>query len=255
MPGTPPIRWTKAQRKRLESAVRRYNASLSHARRRNPAAAPYMPATKSVRAIMGEVRSARQLNRIVNSLNRADSARSFDLVQTASGAVVSRYTLREGQIARAVENRAKSMEARRRGLTEAEVERAAHMRSTGYYDVLPTKPVEQMTREQIDRLISRSLERAATSEVDRVASMMGNYIQALETTGLTDFSAVTQNVIPIIREIMEKDPSYLLTVYQENPDVVVPDFPYDDLMYRTTRVYQMNKTWNEVYDAWLRTRA
>lgn len=255
MPGTPSIRWTGSQRRRLETAVRRYNASLSHARRKNPEAAPFMPSTKSAVQLRGEITSARQLNRVVNSLNRASSSKVFELTQLDSGTVTTRYTLREAQIARSVENRRKAVEARRRGLTEAEVERASHMKSIGYYDVLPTKSVSEMTASQLDRLIERSIAASSVNQVDKVMGMMGNYLTALGTTQLTDFSVIQNNVVPIIQEIMREDPAYLLTVYQENPDVVVPDFPYDDMMYRSMRAYQLNKTWTEVYDDWIQTRA
>lgn len=255
MPRSAKIRWTARQRSRLESAVRRYNSSLSHARRRNPAAAPFLPETRSAKALRGEITTSRQLNRVVNSLNRASSAKVFELTQLESGQVTTRYTLREAQIARAVENRAKAQEARRRGYTQAEIERGAHMKSIGFYDVIPTKPVQQMTAEQIDRLLTRSFERAAVSEADKAYSMMENYIQALETTQLTQFSVIADNVIPIIQELMREDPAYLNQVCRQEPDIAVPDFVYDDMMYRSMRAYQMNKTWGEVYDEWAQTRA
>lgn len=257
MPRTPRIRWTDAQVKRLDTAVRRYNAALSYARRTRPQDAEFLPSTASSRKLRSEITSARELNNVVNSLNRGGSASAFRLVQTRSGEVMSRWRLREAQIAFSVQERRKAVERKKRGLVNSRGEiKTGNMGTIAEYNLAPAQRTPaDMTADQIDRLLNRNREASRVNEYDRALSFYDNYMEAMENSGfLMRFPETASEILNIIREIRENDPSFLLRVYESYDESLRIDFVYDDNLYMTLRIVEMRDGWRNAYSDWLASR-
>lgn len=256
MPRTPRIRWTDAQVKRLDSAVRRYNAALSYARRSRPQDAEYLPSTMSAKNLRSTIQSNRELNRIVNSLNRGGTASAFQLVQNRRGEIMPKWQMREAQIAFSVQERRKSVERKRRGIeTDAGI-KTGNMGTIVEYNLKPaTITPAEMSADQIERLLNRAREATRENVYDKAASFYEHYMDAMATSGMTTrFPKASGEVNAIITEIMAEDPAYLRQAYESFNEALRIDLVYDDNMYMTVRMTVIRKAWREIYNAWLSSR-
>ena len=118
MPREYNIAWTDSQRKRLNSAVRRYNNAIRKAAKSNPSAAEFLPPEVKYQEVKSNITTSRALNNTVNRLNRITKPRALELVRQDDASITTRYERREYSILRSVRERAKSMRAKRLGIQQ-----------------------------------------------------------------------------------------------------------------------------------------
>lgn len=249
MPGPGGIRWTKAQRQRLDSAVRSYNAALGYARKANPGAAPYLPKTVSYKELFSEIETGQQLNRVVKSLRRGGRASAFDLVATDSGDLVSKWTIGEARIAFSVRERRKSMERRRRGIEVEGGIRLGNMRTLVEENLrASSRRVRDMTAAQLDRMVELGYEDAKRTKARRASDYYTNYVAGMQSMNY-DFLApdLFVRVASIIHEIMEKDPQFLIDVFERGDERLEIVWVYDDLTEFEVKMTTIRAAWESVY--------
>ena len=84
--------------------------------RANPANAQFMPEPVSYKEVKAEIKSARVLNNTVARLLRATRKGALDLTTVGEGGIATRYEVREFQIAKAVNERRKSLRRKKLGI-------------------------------------------------------------------------------------------------------------------------------------------
>lgn len=85
------FRWKKDYGHALERAVNQYNAARSSTLRHDRSAAAYLPGKADYNAIKAQVRSAADLQRAVNSLERFAAPAARQAITTRGGATMSRW--------------------------------------------------------------------------------------------------------------------------------------------------------------------
>ena len=84
--------------------------------RANPANAQFMPEPVSYKEVKAGIKSARVLNNTVARLLRATRKGALDLTTVGEGGIATRYEVREFQIAKAVNERRKSLRRKKLGI-------------------------------------------------------------------------------------------------------------------------------------------
>lgn len=104
------ISWNDSQKKALARNVRRFNDKITRTEKSNPALAPYLPKKVSVRELRKTIKTAKDLDYFVRSVDRAFKPKAFEPVTNAEGVATTRYQLNELKIATRRINRARKRE-------------------------------------------------------------------------------------------------------------------------------------------------
>lgn len=237
--GLPPIRWTKAQEARLKSAVRSFNSALSWAKRNNPEASAYLPQTASYRGLRDEIRTARELNNVVNRLKRGGKAKDFALVQNDAGTVTTKWQLREAQISFSVRERAKSVERTRLGTQNAAGIRTGNIGTIVERNLRPSKiRPGNMTLAQMERIVEVERERTRKNRYDRAKDYYTNYVIGLQSIGANNVGdgTVYDEILTSLANIMRRKPSALADMFASGDEALQIDFIYDEYTVIETRL-------------------
>jgi len=185
------IRWTKAQKARLNSAVRSFNAQLRRAQNMPNAAVEHMPTLVSYQELRKKITTGKQLNVIVNSLLRARKMRTkgtepFAMRMTKSGAKTTNWQYREAVIAHNVREAAKTRERRRRGWEDAEGNlEKGHKGEAKFESLLPSELTpEDYTERGIDTIRRRMYQAAGRDVKSRARAWASNYMRSLRANSL-----------------------------------------------------------------------
>ena len=178
MPREYEISWNANQRKRLNSAVRRYNNAIRRAVRKNPLAKDFLPKEVKYQDLKAEITTARALKNKVNSLLRITRPRALEFVRQDDGSLVTRYERREFSILRSVRERRKSMKAKAKGLEQPSggigtLEQASASRDRRAINSFSAKSLRRFIETQ-ERIMN-------TSDWEKAKRYMKNYMAALKT--------------------------------------------------------------------------
>lgn len=232
MPREYEISWNANQRKRLNSAVRRYNNAIRRAVRENPLAKDFLPQEVKYQDLKAEITTARALKNKVNSLLRVTRPRALEFVRQDDGSLVTRYERREFSILRSVRERRKSMEAK--GLEQPSggigtLEQASASRDR--------RPIGSFSANSLRRFIETQERVMNTSSWEKANRYMKNYTAALKTVfgGYPEYDSKIEKIEEKIRTMTRR------RRYDDVQDAIdhAPsiDFIYDPL----TREAKMGK--------------
>lgn len=98
MPRVPQIRWTKSQEEKLKKSVRRFNNKISREIKKNPQSADYLPQKLNYKELRKEIKTAKDLNRQVQSVNRIFRKNALQNVETEKGIKTTKYEINEIKI-------------------------------------------------------------------------------------------------------------------------------------------------------------
>ena len=176
MPREYEISWNANQRKKLNSAVRRYNNAIRRAVRKNPLAKDFLPEEVKYQDLKAEITTARALKNKVNSLLRITRPSALEFVRQDDGSLVTRYERREFSILRSVRERRKSMKAK--GLEQPSggigtLEQASASRDR--------RPIASFSAKSLRRFIETQERIMNTSDWEKAKRYMKNYMAALKT--------------------------------------------------------------------------
>lgn len=224
---------------RLRSAVKSFNSALSYARRMNPSAVQYMPDTVSYRQLRGEIQTARELNNVVNRLRRGGKAKAFKLVQNQAGSIVTKWQMREAQIAFTTRETRKAKERIRLGIQNAAGILTGNISTITERGLRPSKlTASKMNRVQMERIIDQEREATRANTYDRARAYYLNYTTALNEVGANnvgDGSAYTE-LLNALSLIMEKSPQTLVDMFNSNNEALQIEFIYDEFQVIETRM-------------------
>lgn len=197
-----PIRWTKAQRKRLDLAARAFNRAIRKASAAQPMAAEFLPGEVKYKKLKSEIHSARALKNVVNSLNRATKAGALDFVVQDDGSITTKYIRNEYRIWKGVRERKKAAYRKKRGL----------LKDGQSWDIRTirarpdTMSVRKMSAKSLTAFIDRVSREMNEADFKKLERYWQNYYEAL----LTEFMG-TPGADEIIDAIGDKIIEYSKT--------------------------------------------
>lgn len=224
MPREYNIKWTENQRKKLNSAVRKYNNAIRRAARNNPmmVEAGVLPSEVSYNELKAEILTARALKNTVNRLTRITKPDALDLVQQYDGSIVTKYERREYSILRSVRERQKKAE-----LSRAEKEKR-HIPSARKAGLTPDiRPISSLSVTSIKRFIDKQAYWQNEPKHIKVDRYVRNYVKALysEFGGFPEYDAMIQRVEDIIIAI-SPDFDFMKDAMENAPDIT---YMYDPI--------------------------
>lgn len=211
-----------------------------------------MPDPTSYKELRETIQTARELNNVVNSLQRGSHASAFALTQNRAGVIVTKWEYREAQIAFGVQEQRKARERRKAGIqTDAGI-LTGNMGRMQEYNLLPAKKgVADMTQMQMERLLARYREQSRINDFDRAVSMYDNYVSAMEKVGFFSyFPRAARRVQEIIFDLSENDPAFLKWAYDTYDERLRIEWVYDEQAFMTLRMGTILEGWEEIYADW-----
>lgn len=205
----------------------------------NPSAVQYMPDTVSYHQLRGEIQTARELNNVVNRLRRGGKAKAFKLVQNQAGSIVTKWQMREAQIAFTTRETRKAKERIRLGIQNAAGILTGNISTITERGLRPSKlTASKMNRVQMERIIEQEREATRANTYDRARAYYLNYTSALNEVGANnvgDGSAYTE-LLNTLSLIMEKSPQTLVDMFNSNNEALQIEFIYDEFQVIETRM-------------------
>lgn len=227
MPGEPSIKWTASQRKRLDSAARRYNNAIRKAARSNPGNAEFLPELVKYSDLKASINSARTLNNTVNRLLRVTNPRALELARVGEGGITTRYEIREFQIAKAVTERRKSIRRKKLGIDYGQT--LGRMGTIQQNNLAPdTRTAQNFSGLGLRRYIQRANELMAQTSYDKLQQYYKNYIKGLDTVfgGYSEYDQIIVDIAEKIRNEMTDEPQRILDFFESGDDILMIEYIY-----------------------------
>lgn len=224
MPREYNISWNEAQRKRLNSAVRRYNNAIRKAAKANPIAAEFLPKEVSYQEIKSNITNRRALNNTVNRLSRITRPRALEFVAQEDQSFVTRYERHEFSVLKSVRERKKSMKAKRLGIEQPEPGRVGSLNQAA---LSPDKRhAKAFSAKGLKRFIETQERELNMSSVDKSRRYFKNYTTALQSVfgGFTDYDEAIEMIEDKIIKLASQDFDLLQESIDESPAI---DFIYE----------------------------
>lgn len=209
MPRTNSIKWRKSDQEKLAKTVKTYNAKIARKAKKTPEAASFLPTKVNVKDIKKSISTRNDFNKIIARLERVKKKDAFDLIQTSSGNIITKYEKREVAYAIREINR-KRAALRKQANVSTEKGTMGAVRSM---NINPKKNNYQSIRKSKWRLFVENVERQATDKYyeEKNELYKENYIKGLKTV----FGEKT----PLIGKIRMLSAKKLVELYYEEPDM------------------------------------
>lgn len=243
MPREYNIAWTDSQRKRLNSAVRRYNNAIRKATKANPSSAEFLPPEVKYQEVKANITTSRALKNTVNRLNRITKPNALELVRQADASITTRYERGEYSILRSVRERAKSMRAKKLGIQQPK----GRMGSLEQAKLSPDKrPIGSLSANAIRRFIQNMEREINMSSRDKARRYYSNYMRAMRNVfgGFEDYDEIIDRIEEVILNMAEKDLEQLFRSIDEAPDI---EYIYDPQA-REDKLKRIYEYWTGYYD-------
>lgn len=243
MPREYNIAWTDSQRKRLNSAVRRYNNAIRKAAKANPIAAEFLPPEVKYQEVKATITTSRALNNTVNRLNRITKPRALELVRQADASITTRYERGEYSILRSVRERAKSMRAKKLGIQQPK----GRMGSLEQAKLSPDKrPIGSLSSNAIKRFLTNMEREMNMSSKDKARRYYSNYMRALRNVfgGFEDYDEAIDEIERFILELAGQDVKKLFWAIDDAPDI---EYIYEPQA-REDKLKRVYEYWTGAYD-------
>lgn len=243
MPREYNIAWTDSQRKRLNSAVRRYNNAIRKAAKANPIAAEFLPPEVKYQEVKANITTSRALNNTVNRLNRITKPRALELVRQADASIITRYERGEYSILRSVRERAKSMRAKKLGIQQPK----GRMGSLEQAKLSPDKrPIGSLSSNAIKRFLTNMEREMNMSSKDKARRYYSNYMRALRNVfgGFEDYDEAIDEIERFILELAGQDVKKLFCAIDDAPDI---EYIYEPQA-REDKLKRIYEYWTGAYD-------
>lgn len=243
MPREYNIAWTDSQRKRLNSAVRRYNNAIRKAAKTNPSAAEFLPPEVKYQEVKASITTSRALKNTVNRLNRITKPRALELVRQDDASITTRYERGEYSILRSVRERAKSMRAKKLGIQQPK----GRMGSLEQAKLSPDKrPIGSLSSSAIRSFIKNMVREMNMSSRDKARRYYSNYMRAMRNVfgGFEDYDEIIERIEGVILDMAEKDLEQLFRSIDEAPEI---EYIYEPQA-REDKLKRIYEYWTGYYD-------
>lgn len=189
--------------------------------------AQFMPEPVSYKEVKAEIKSARVLNNTVARLLRATRKGALDLTTVGEGGIVTRYEVREFQIAKAVNERRKSLRRKKLGIDYGQT--LGRMGTLQQNNLLPDKrTARDLSPIALKRFIKRYEELSATSSYERLNRYYKNYIKGLDTVfgGYSEFDAAISQIARKIESMMKSNAGKLMEFFESGDELLNIEYIY-----------------------------
>ncbi len=117
MPRQPKIRWNTNQKERLKKTVKRFNAKIAREAKKSNIASEYLPKKLNIKELRQSITTAKDLNLLEKSVQRAFKKDAFKLIKNEKGVTTTKYEKREVGIQVRRINLKRSYERKKANLT------------------------------------------------------------------------------------------------------------------------------------------
>ena len=189
------------------------------------------------------INSARTLNNTVNLLLRVTRPRALELASVGDGGIVTRYEVREFQIAKAVNERRKSLRRKKLGIDYGQT--LGRMGTIQQNNLAPdTRSARDLSPVGLKRFLQRVEQMMATSNMDKVRLYYKNYITALNTVfgGYSEYDAAIASIAQKIQNMMRDEPDRLLDFFESGDEILHIEYIYEP-QDRETKLYYLVERW------------
>lgn len=189
------------------------------------------------------INSARTLNNTVNRLLRVTRPRALELASVGGGGIVTRYEVREFQIAKAVNERRKSLRRKKLGIDYGQT--LGRMGTIQQNNLAPdTRSARDFSPVGLKRFLQRVEQMMATSNIDKVRLYYKNYITALNTVfgGYPEYDAAIASIAQKIQNMMRDEPDRLLDFFESGDEILHIEYIYEP-QDRETKLYYLVERW------------
>lgn len=224
MPREYNISWNENQRKKLNSAVRKYNNAIRRAVKANPAAAEFLPHEVSYKELKRNITTRRALNNTINRLMRVTRPQALTLVRQNDGSIVTRYERHEFNILKSVRERAKSMRAKMKGVSQPEKGRIGTLTQASLSR--DDRKAENISAGSLRRFLETQEREMNRSNKEKVRRYYLNYMSALYTVfgGYDEYDELLEAIQDKIMYMASTDLNALMTrLYMAEPIKFVYD--------------------------------
>lgn len=223
--------------------MRKYNNAIRRAQRAVPDNAPFLPEPVSYQDVKASINSARTLNNTVNRLLRVTRPRALELTSVGDGGIVTRYEVREFQIAKAVNERRKSLRRKKLGIDYGQT--LGRMGTIQQNNLAPdTRSARDFSPVGLKRFLQRAEQMMATPNMDKVRLYYKNYITALNTVfgGYSEYDAAIASIAQKIQNMMRDEPDRLLDFFESGDEILHIEYIYEP-QDRETKLYYLVDRW------------
>lgn len=205
------ISWNENQRKKLNSAVRKYNNAIRRAVKANPAAAEFLPPEVSYKELKRNIKTRRALINTINRLMRATRPQALTLVRQNDGSIVTRYERHEFNILKSVRERAKSMRAKMMGVSRPEKGRIGTLTQASLSR--DDRKAENISAGSLRRFLETQEREMNRSNKEKVRRYYLNYMRALYTVfgGYEEYDKLLEAIQDKIMHMASTDLNALMT--------------------------------------------
>lgn len=213
------IAWNENQRKRLNSAVRRYNNAIRKAIKQNPQAAEFLPSEVSYKELKANISTRRALNNTVNRLTRATRKDALTLVRQDDGSLVTRYERHEFAVLKSVRERAKSMRAKKAGIEQP---KAGRIGTITQASLSPDKrKPSSLSATSLRRFLETQEREMNMSSVEKARRYFSNYTNALRAVfgGFAEYDEAISHIEDKIIDLASNDFDALKDAIDNSPSI------------------------------------
>lgn len=239
MPREHRIAWNENQRKKLNSAVRRYNNAIRKASKSNPLASEFLPSEVSYKELKAQITTRRALNNVVNRLTRATRPEALTFVRQEDGSVVTRYERREYSILKSVRERKKRMTAKRKGIEQPGKGRIGTLEQA---QLSPdTRKASSFSAKSLRRFLEYQERELNMSSVEKAQRYFSNYTRAIQSVfgGFSDYDDAISAIEDKILGLAAKDFDALKEAIDESPSI---EFIYEPQA-RDAKLARLEEYW------------
>lgn len=223
--------------------MRKYNNAIRRAQRAVPDNAPFLPEPVSYQDVKASINSARTLNNTVNRLLRVTRPRALELTSVGDGGIVTRYEVREFQIAKAVNERRKSLRRKKLGIDYGQT--LGRMGTIQQNNLAPdTRSARDLSPVGLKRFLQRAEQMMATPNIDKVRLYYKNYITALNTVfgGYSEYDAAIASIAQKSQNMMRDEPDRLLDFFESGDEILHIEYIYEP-QDREAKLYYLVDRW------------
>lgn len=197
--------------KRVRNAVRQFNAKITRLENKFPEKAEFLPDRKNVQSVINQSETKRDLNRIVNSINRFKRKGSEELVVRGKDDALTKYEEKENQILRRTITNMRISEKKRLNITNERQIEKENLRRKNY------NPKTYEERKEWERVARNEVR--ANYRKEGIQTYKENYLKAVaKNHGKTS---------PLYQKIKDMDSHTLYTHSVNNAKLSINE-NYDD---------------------------
>lgn len=211
------IAWRKSQQNKLTNAVRKANAKITREVKKNPLLKDYVPPKLNAKQLKTEIKTAKDLNALVSSVNRMFKPNAFDPVITEQGIKTTKYEIKDLSLKVKRINKFREQEKK-----DANVSTKKGTMGTIRSNELRPKVFNpnKLTKQEWENYKRQTGKQSSYSNYgDKVELYKENYIKAV-------YKQLGNIGQPLADYVETLDPEFMYNMYYEDP-VLAIDFPYD----------------------------